>query len=285
MPDLVAHFNDLLESHRRWTIITGAGVSADSGIPTYRDARGKWLGSNPIQHQEFLRDPGARRRYWSRSVRGWPGVRDAAPNPVHLALTRFEQLGHLELLITQNVDRLHQRAGTNKVVDLHGRLDRVICLHCGADESRERVQQRLERINPTHDWRPGTLRPDGDSELPGSVVEQIKITPCPHCEGVLMPDVVFFGGSVPRSRVQQCEQAIATSDAVLVLGSSLQVYSGYRFCKRAHQLEKPIVILNNGVTRADALATLKIPTNAMQTFINAVDTLMMQHADKRNLHG
>lgn len=247
----------------RWAVLTGAGVSAGSGIPTYRDARGTWLRNRPIQHQEFLADPAARRRYWGRSMVGWPGVRDARPNALHRALARWETLGHVECLITQNVDRLHQRAGSAAVVDLHGRLDRVRCLDCGADYPREWLQQQLERLNPQLPTLAAVARPDGDADLDANQVEGIQVVDCQACGGVLMPDVVFFGGSVPQDRVARAFAAVESADGLLVVGSSLQVYSGFRFVRHAAGLGKPVVIVNEGITRADHLATLKITDNAL----------------------
>lgn len=266
----------LADPNKRWVMLTGAGASAASGIPTYRDRAGKWLGSEPIKHQEFIHDINRRRRYWGRSMLGWPGVRDAQPNRLHHALARFEASGRLALLITQNVDRLHQRAGSTQVIDLHGRLDRVRCLDCGAGYEREEIQQRLLTLNPQHPRITGTVRPDGDADLPESAIQRMRIVDCDACGGMLMPDVVFFGGSVPRERVSACEQAIAEADGVLVVGSSLQVFSGFRFARQAAQIGKPLVIINEGVTRADELATLKIEDKAIQRLTEQLDSLFPQ---------
>lgn len=276
MPENVELLLDFITRHPRLVLLTGAGASANSGIPTYRDAAGKWLRAKPIQHQEFIADPNQRRRYWGRSLVGWPGVRDARPNEVHLALTRLEHMGRIDLVITQNVDRLHQRAGTKDVVDLHGRLDRVICLDCGGGFSREDIQQELTQRNPQHVGFAASARPDGDADLSDEQAASVSIVDCSACGGLLMPDVVFFGGSVPRSRVELCESAIRDADALIVVGSSLQVYSGFRFCKQAHQLAKPIAIINEGVTRADELATLLIQRNAMAALVEAIDILAAQ---------
>jgi NAD-dependent SIR2 family protein deacetylase len=247
-----------LHEHPRLVVITGAGISASSGIPTYRDREGIWKHSAPITHQEFVTDPARRRRYWSRSLLGWPLVRDARPNRAHRALAQLEELGYLDLLVTQNVDRLHQRAGSAKVVDLHGRVDRVRCMVCDETTNRERVQQQLLLDNPHHTQQPSAPRPDGDAEVTQEVVETLTVPTCERCNGVLIPDVVFFGGSVPKARVAQCNEAVAAADAVLAVGSSLQVFSGYRFCRLAGQLGKPLAIINPGSTRADPLAKLKL---------------------------
>lgn len=246
-----------LVAHPRIVVLTGAGISAAAGIPTYRDAHGQWRHSAPIQQQEFLREPTFRQRYWARSMRGWPPVRDAQPTLAHQALAQLELAGTVDTVITQNVDRLHQRAGSQRVIDLHGRLDRVLCLDCREIYSRNRVQEQLRDRNPV----PGNndqLRPDGDVDLPASLEQEFIVPDCRHCGGTLMPDVVFFGGNVPRERVRQCMEAVEGCDGLLAIGSSLQVFSGFRFCRRAHQLGKPLAILNPGHTRADALASLKM---------------------------
>lgn len=270
MDGLASQLQEILLSHDSWVVLTGAGISADSGIPTYRDARGTWLSASPIQHQDFVTDPAARQRYWGRSMIGWPPVRDAQPNPNHTALVTFEQAGKTALLVTQNVDRLHQKAGSQRVVDLHGRLDRVICLDCSAGYTRDHVQAQLERLNPHHRGLAGGTRPDGDADLSPEQVQNIAILPCEACGGMLKPDVVFFGGSIPRERVSTCEDAITRADGLLVIGSSLQVYSGFRFCRQAHELGIPLVIVNEGLTRADELATLKISTQGLAVLREAL---------------
>ncbi|MEQ9462945.1 MAG: NAD-dependent protein deacetylase [Haliea sp.] len=252
----------LLDRRSRLVVLTGAGISASSGIPTYRDAGGNWLYSAPIQHRDFLQEPATRQRYWTRSWFGWPGVRDALPNTAHRALARLEAAGAVELLVTQNVDRLHQRAGSSAVVDLHGRLDRVRCVGCGRYSEREEMQLRLEQANPhLAALEPGaSSRPDGDMTLPDAMARRTAVPNCLACGGVLMPDVVFFGGTVPKERVTSVATAIEAADVLLVVGSSLQVYSGFRFCRAAHALGKPLVLLNPGLTRADPLASLKLFT-------------------------
>ncbi len=250
----------LLAERSRLVVLTGAGISASSGIPTYRDAGGQWLYSEPVQHRDFLLEPATRQRYWTRSWFGWPGIRDARPNAAHRALARLEDAGAVELLVTQNVDRLHQRAGSRAVVDLHGRLDRVRCLACGEYSARETMQLRLGQENP-HLAVPvasAETRPDGDMTLPDALARQTSVPACLACGGILMPDVVFFGGTVPNDRVTRVSSAIEGADVLLVVGSSLQVYSGYRFCRAAHAAGKPLVLINPGVTRADPIASLKL---------------------------
>jgi len=253
-----SELHDFILAHRRLAIVTGAGISAGSGIPTYRDGNGNWLRNDPITHQDFTQDEHKRKRYWGRSLVGWPGVRDARPNAAHLALAALERNERVELLITQNVDRLHQRAGSSRVVDLHGRLDRVICLDCSSYSQREAMQQRLQHSNPHLSGLAADIRPDGDADLSAEQVASVTVPTCDVCGGTLMPDVVFFGGSVPRERVASCNDAVARADALMVIGSSLQVFSGYRFCRRAAEAGKPIALLNPGVTRADPIASLKL---------------------------
>jgi NAD-dependent SIR2 family protein deacetylase len=257
----------LIRRHPRLVALTGAGVSAASGIPTYRDESGDWKRGEPIQHQAFVSDEASRRRYWARSLAGWQYVADSAPNSAHFALAELERLGHVGLLATQNVDRLHQRAGHRAVVDLHGRIDRIVCLDCGSAMGRNSMQEELESLNPGFCRRADAIRPDGDAELPDRDLTGFLIPACRHCRGVLMPDVVFFGGSVPRARVRRIEDAIVESDALLVAGSSLMVYSGFRFCRLALELGKPLALVNLGTTRADDIATLKINADCGEALI------------------
>ncbi|BFM05909.1 NAD-dependent protein deacetylase [Halioxenophilus aromaticivorans] len=258
----LALLTEFIGQHRRLLIITGAGCSTSSGIPAYRDRLGNWLARKPIQHQEFLNQEATRKRYWARSMLGWPNMRDAQPNGLHNTLPAWEQAGRVELLITQNVDGLHRRAGSNKLVELHGRVGRVTCLQCSSFGDRNAVQQRLEALNGELLARIAQadvdFRPDGDAEFGGIDYSGLVCPPCAHCGGTLMPDVVFFGGSVPKQRVERCNMAVACADAVLVLGSSLMVYSSFRFCRLARELNKPIAIINQGVTRADDMADLKL---------------------------
>ena len=255
--------NKLLFSKKPWLVITGAGISLSSGIPTYRDDKGQWLRSDPIQHQEFISDEQKRKRYWARSLVGWPPVANAKPSEAHHLLTDMENKGLISGVITQNVDRLHQKAGLNKVIDLHGRLDRVYCLQCNRYETRDSVQHRLLNINPhlkplVNHSDNIVKAPDGDAYVEDKVTETIKLVSCETCQGVIMPDVVFFGGSVPKHIHEETNALFLQSKGLLVLGSSLMVYSSYRFCKLAKQYAKPLVILNRGKTRADDLADLHI---------------------------
>ena len=247
-----------LGQHPRLVVLTGAGVSAASGIPTYRDHEANWKQTDPIQHQEFIEQPSVRKRYWARSALGWPKVSEATPNIAHLALAQLEASGHIELIITQNIDRLHQRAGSRRVVDLHGRLDEVNCLHCGTVYDRDLIQTLLQRDNLELFSLAAETLPDGDADLADYYIDDVDVPVCERCGGTLMPKVVFFGGGVPKSRVKYCMDSLSKADALLSIGSSLQVMSGYRFCRRAHELGKPIVLINPGITRADPIASLKL---------------------------
>ena len=277
---MVESLSTWLHRIERWTVLTGAGVSANSGIPTYRDRTGRWLRVDPIQHKEFVESESKRKRYWARSMVGWVGVNRAQPNSVHYALAALERTSKVDLLITQNVDRLHQKAGSQRVVDLHGRLDQVVCLDCGAQESRQCFQERLVLANPFVTDYQHIARPDGDADVPDAYVQQITVPHCKKCSGVVMPDVVFFGGTVPKSRVTVCAESLSGAGGLLVVGSSLQVYSGFRFCRMAEKLRIPIVIINEGETRADDMATLKIEESAMNRLVAAIDHIIPSQESK-----
>ncbi len=253
-----------VRQHPRLLVLTGAGLSAPSGIPVYRDHQGQWLRSTPIQHRDFLNSAAARQRYWARSMVGWPRMAAAAPNAGHHALAALERAGHVQQLITQNVDSLHHRAGHQRVIELHGSLARVICLSCEQAHARATVQGWLLAANPSIHEASATMRPDGDADLDDALIASVKVPTCPVCDGVLMPDVVFFGGTIPRARTDAVSEAIALCDAVLVVGSSLTVFSGFRICRDAHRLGKPVAALNHGVTRADELLTMKVEADCAQ---------------------
>jgi NAD-dependent SIR2 family protein deacetylase len=247
---------------KRVALLTGAGVSTDSGIPDYRSPGRP--PRRPIQHQEFVASDAWRRRYWARSVVGWPRFRSAAPSAVHQAIAALEARVELTALVTQNVDRLHQRAGSRRVIELHGALAEVRCLGCGAFEERDELQARLLALNPTlgqlsdEDAVDFETRPDGDVELSGEAIERFVVAGCLACGGVLMPNVVFFGGSVPKPIVEASYAAVEAAEVLLVLGTSLTVFSGFRFVKRAHERGIPVAIVNRGPTRGDPLATLRL---------------------------
>ena len=207
-------------------------------------------------HRDFLDKHESRQRYWARSLAGWPTVAGAKPNIAHQHLAALEQLKRIELLVTQNVDGLHQQAGHKNVTELHGSLGRVVCLNCGMHCTRQSIQHRLQNLNPQIPAE-FQLAPDGDADLLMDFLS-IRVPACMNCEGILKPDVVFFGGTVDRSTVQAVYKAISAADALLVVGTSLNVFSGFRFCKRAAQLSKPIACINPGKTRGDDLFTVKI---------------------------
>ncbi len=249
---------DFVGDHPRILVLTGAGVSTESGIPDYRDEDGRWKRRQPVRHQEFMGSIEVRRRYWARSMFGWPVFQRARPNTAHRSLAALEASGRIQGLLTQNVDGLHQAAGHRRVMELHGNLRWVLCMDCAHRMPRTEVQRRLESANA---WLAGAAAapaPDGDADLEGADLDRFEPPACPACGGVLKPDVVFFGDSVPRSRVDEAMTLLAESDALLVAGSSLMVYSGYRFCERARSLAKPIAAINLGATRADALIDVKV---------------------------
>ncbi|MDQ6647192.1 MAG: NAD-dependent protein deacetylase [Pseudomonadota bacterium] len=244
--------------HPRLFVLTGAGCSTDSGIPDYRDLLGGWKRPQPVTYQAFVGDLATRQRYWARSLVGWRRFGSALPNAAHHALARLESQGKLALLLTQNVDGLHQAAGSRHVVDLHGRLDQVRCLDCEQRLARAQFQTWLLTGNPAWAKLHAADAPDGDADLEDQGFSNFVIPPCPRCGGMLKPDVVFFCENVPRDRVEAANQALEAADAVLVVGSSLMVFSGYRFINAASKAGKPIAAVNLGHTRADALLTLKV---------------------------
>ena len=249
---------DFVAAHERLFVLTGAGVSVASGIPGYRDLNGDWMRAQPIQWQAFRDSEHARRRYWARSMVGWPMVARAQPNAAHRALAKLGGAGRIGRLVTQNVDGLHQRAGSAGVIELHGSIDDVICLDCGARHARAAIQALLLRDNPALADANAAASADGDAHLEWDALDAFRVPACSHCGGMLKPDVVFFGENVPRERVQAARQALDAADAVLVAGSSLMVFSGYRFCMWAAEAGTPIAAINIGATRADALFSLKV---------------------------
>ena len=261
-----------VRDHPRLFILTGAGVSTGSGIPGYRDIEGNWRRKPPVTHQEFVRSDAARKRYWARSLLGWPAIAAAAPNAAHAALAWLERLGRVTRLVTQNVDGLHQRAGSRSVLDLHGRLDEVVCLDCGATLARASLQTAMQQANPAFASAAASIAPDGDADADLDF-EAFAVPQCAECGGMLKPDVVFFGDGVPRTRVEAAFDALAGADAVLIVGSSLMAYSGYRFCERARELRKPVGAINRGRTRADGLLQLKIEADCVPTLAALVDAL------------
>ncbi|QNH14620.1 NAD-dependent protein deacetylase [Xanthomonas sp. SI] len=244
--------------HRRLFVLTGAGCSTDSGIPDYRDAAGDWKRAQPVTYQAFMGELATRQRYWARSLVGWPRFGHARPNATHAALAQLEARGQVELLLTQNVDRLHQAAGSAAVIDLHGRLDVVRCMGCERRLPREDFQQQLLQHNPHWATLQAGQAPDGDADLEDVDFAAFAVPACTQCGGVLKPDVVFFGENVPRERVAAAFAHLQQADAMLVLGSSLMVYSGFRFVQAAAKAGVPIAAVNLGRTRGDDLLSLKL---------------------------
>jgi NAD-dependent SIR2 family protein deacetylase len=250
--------HEFVSRHPRLFVLTGAGCSTDSGIPDYRDATGAWKRSTPVEFAPFMRDPTVRSRYWARSLIGWRSFGSATPNAAHHALAALEQAGHVGLLVTQNVDGLHRAAGSRRVVDLHGRLDSVRCTACRRVTDRHEWQRRLADANASWLELEAPVAPDGDADLVRADFTGFLVPGCRHCGGVVKPDVVFFGESVPPHRHARAAQALRSCDAVLVAGSSLMVQSGYRHALAATRQGLPVAAVNLGRTRADCLLTLKV---------------------------
>lgn len=246
-----------LRARRRVVAITGAGVSTASGIPDYRDGEGQWKRAQPVTYQAFTASGAVRRRYWARSFAGWRHFADARPNPAHVALAELEHRGLVRAIVTQNVDGLHQRAGNTHVTDLHGRLDRVACLGCGRRLPREWLQRELAARNPGWADRSGRIAPDGDADIEDADFSAFDVPQCPHCGGMLKPDVVFFGESVPPATRAAASAAVDAADGVLVVGSSLMVWSSFRLVRAAHARGASIAAINRGRTRADDLLEFK----------------------------
>ncbi len=259
-------------------VLSGAGLSTESGIPDYRGPRGSLRRHTPMTYQEFIGTEEARRRYWARSHVGWRLVARARPNAGHLAVTELQAAAVVAAVITQNVDGLHHEAGTRHVVELHGGLDRVRCLDCSARTPRQWLDRALTHANP--DFEARRLRagvqanPDGDVDLSAEVIDGFRLVPCPDCGGVLKPDVVFFGENVPKDRVARCFADVEQAGLLLVLGSSLTVMSGYRFVRRAAALDIPVAIVNQGPTRGDVEARLRVDAPLGRTLGELVERLV-----------
>jgi NAD-dependent SIR2 family protein deacetylase len=268
---IVDSLNDFIACHPRLFVLTGAGCSTESGIPDYRDADGGWKRKQPVTYQAFMGEDAVRRRYWARSFIGWRRIREAVPNLAHLALAQLESMGRIELLVTQNVDGLHQAAGSRRVLDLHGRLDILRCMNCDSEIGREQWQQRLLADNP--DWAElqAQAAPDGDADLEGLDFSRFNVPSCTVCGGIVKPDVVFFGEPVPKQRIERALAALQSADAALVIGSSLMVYSGYRYARAAAEAGKPIAAVTLGRTRADALLSLKLAQSCTQALSFLLD--------------
>ncbi|QUE92140.1 NAD-dependent protein deacetylase [Pseudomonas sp. SCA2728.1_7] len=246
-------------------VLTGAGISTPSGIPDYRDSDGVRRGRQPMMYQEFLAAPESRRRYWARAMLGWPRVRQAQPNAAHEALAGLQRHGLIHDLITQNVDTLHDQAGSHDVIELHGSLHRVLCLNCGQRSERDSIQQLMERQNPYLAGVDAVQAPDGDTLLDPAFEARFQVPHCPHCFGERMkPDVVFFGENVAQPTAARAMAAAENAAGMLVVGSSLMAYSAFRLCRVIADRGKPLIAINLGKTRADDLLDLKIEASCEQ---------------------
>ncbi|THF28228.1 NAD-dependent protein deacetylase [Pseudomonas atacamensis] len=255
------HLDMLLQAMAddKFLILTGAGISTPSGIPDYRDSDGVRRGRQPMMYQEFLAAPESRRRYWARAMLGWPRVRKARPNAAHEALATLQQRGRISALITQNVDTLHDQAGSHDVIELHGSLHRVLCLDCGQRSERDAIQQQMETHNPYLSGVDAVQAPDGDTLLDPAFEARFQVPQCPHCAGERMkPDVVFFGENVAQPTAARALAAAENAAGLLVVGSSLMAYSAFRLCRVIAERGKPLMAINLGKTRADDLLDLKI---------------------------
>jgi NAD-dependent SIR2 family protein deacetylase len=260
----------------RITILSGAGLSTESGIPDYRGPTGRARRAEPMTYQTFVGGAPARQRYWARSHVGWRHVARATPNAGHRAVAELQRRGLVSGIITQNVDGLHTAAGARPVIDLHGRLDRVLCLACGQRSDRDDLDERLRAANPgwaSEAQRSAVINPDGDAVLDDALVGQFQVVSCRDCGGVLKPDVIFFGENVPRARVDDCYALVEQARALVVLGSSLTVMSGFRFVRQAAKLDIPVVIVNQGETRGDELATATLDAPLGDTLAQLVGSL------------
>ncbi|MDB5745950.1 MAG: NAD-dependent deacetylase [Massilia sp.] len=272
-----AELADFLARHSKTLVLTGAGLSTASGIPDYRDRDGVRRGNEPIQGPAFRASSAVQRRYWARSMVGWPVLARARPNAGHAALAALEGAGRIGSLLTQNVDGLHQQAGSHAVLELHGNIHSVICLDCGARVPRAFVQTQLVAANPAVAELVASAMaqplPDGDAHLEPAAIDEFHLPACTHCSGTLMPDVIFFGDNLPAARRACALAQMDAADALLVVGSSLMVYSGFRFCRLAAAAGKPVAAVNLGRTRADDLISLKIEESAERLLPQVVHLL------------
>ncbi len=257
-------------------ILSGAGLSTESGIPDYRGPTGLARRTAPMTYQTFTGSAAARRRYWARSYLGWRHIARAVPNDGHLAVAELSRRGLLTGIITQNVDGLHQAAGASEVTELHGSLHRIICLSCGQRTSRAELDRRLESANPGWDTKTASINPDGDAAVDDEATASFRVADCAACQGPLKPDVVFFGENVPGPRAQACYDLVERADALVVLGSSLTVMSGFRYVRHAARCGVPVVIVNQGATRGDPYATATLDAPLGPTLNALVDHLGMR---------
>ncbi len=264
----------VLKNKRSIWVLTGAGISAPSGIPTYRNDKGEWKSANPIQHNDFIQHESYRQRYWARSMVGWKLTGKAKPNATHDALTKLQLHGRISQIVTQNVDGLHRTAGSKGVIDLHGRLAEIRCLSCKEISSRKSYQSRLIKINTELDQFHFKILPDGDANVEDFEMSKINIPPCNNCGGILMPNVVFFGGVVPKQRVEKAYETLANSDCLLVIGSSLNVFSGFRFPRWASQNGIPIYAVNQGDMRGQELIDIVVTEPCEEVLPKIVDEII-----------
>lgn len=254
-----------LMAEQPFLILTGAGISTPSGIPDYRDTEGVSRGKPPMMYQEFLSTAAARRRYWARAMLGWPQIRQARPNAAHQALARLQSRQRIAGLITQNVDALHDQAGSQDVIELHGSLDRVVCLDCAQRTDRHAIQILMETHNPYLAGVDAVQAPDGDTLLDPAFEARFQVPRCPHCDGErLKPDVVFFGENVAQATAAKAISYVEGAAGLLVVGSSLMAYSAFRLCRAIVEQHKPLIAINLGKTRADDLLDLKIEASCEQ---------------------
>jgi NAD-dependent SIR2 family protein deacetylase len=254
-------------------VLSGAGISTESGIPDYRGEGGSLSRHTPMTYQDFTGSARARRRYWARSHLGWRTFGGARPNAGHRAVAAFGRHGLLSGVITQNVDGLHQAAGSEGVVELHGSLSRVVCLSCGAVSPRHELARRLEEANPGFEPVAAGINPDGDADLTDEQVVDFRVVPCTLCGGILKPDVVFFGETVPPRRVEHCRRLVREAASLLVLGSSLTVMSGLRFVRQAAEEGKPVLIVNRDPTRGDRHAVTRVALTLGRALTTVADRL------------
>ncbi|KAK3083666.1 hypothetical protein FSP39_001007 [Pinctada imbricata] len=257
----VERLTEFLQKHNRILVLTGAGISTESGIPDYR-SQGVGLyarsTNRPVIYQDFVKSAHIRQRYWARNFVGWPKFSSVLPNDSHFMIKYLEDMGKITWIVTQNVDTLHHKAGSRNIIELHGSTNRVMCLHCDHKMKRTELQDQIINENPEWTAHAMDIAPDGDVQLSQEQIDGFKVPHCPKCGGDLKPEIIFFGDSVPKATVNFVFEEVNHCDAVFVVGSSLEVYSGYRFVNKAHALGKPIAILCIGQTRADKLADIKI---------------------------
>ena len=273
MEDAGHRLRQFVESHPNLMVITGAGLSTASRIPDYRDDEGNWKRKPPVMFRDFMTEEAVRKRYWGRSLVGWRYFSKAEPNAAHHALVALESVGIVNLVVTQNVDDLHQRAGQRRLLPLHGTLNRVLCMVCGVAEPRVPFQSRLVEMNPLFSDLGAEAAPDGDAELDHIAFDGFRVPDCLACGGILKPDAVFYGESVPPERHRHAETQLQSSAGLLIVGSSLMVYSGFRLAKKANQMGLPVAALNRGKTRADPLLSLKVEQPAERALPGLVEAL------------